>query len=260
MGTEIHSTAIVDSRAELGNGVTVGPYAVIGPNATIGDGTSIGPYVVLEGHTELGKGNTVHAGAVLGGRSQALDDHGGETYLRIGNGNTFREYATVNCGLAEESDRTTVVGNNNLFMALTHVAHDCRVGNNVVMANLCGLGGHVTVEDRVIFGGMAAIHQFVTIGEMAFIGGLAKVVKDVLPYMIVDGNPAACRGINAVGLTRNDVSETSRRALKNAYRLLCQSSLNTSQAVTRIEEEIDNCPEVAHLIDFIGRSKRGICK
>ena len=260
MATEIHSTAIVDPRAELGNDVTVGPYAVVGPNATIGDGTSIGPYVVVEGNTQLGKNNTAHAGAVLGGRSQALKDHGGEAYLRVGDGNTFREYVTVNCGLAEESERTTVIGNDNLFMALAHVAHDCRVCNNVVMANLCGLGGHVVVEDRAILGGMAAIHQFVTIGEMAFIGGLAKVVKDVLPYMIDDGNPATSRGINAVGLMRNDVSESSRRALKKVYRLLCQSSLNTSQAVARIEEEVDNCPEVAHLIDFIGRSKRGICK
>ncbi len=260
MGTEIHSTAIVDPQAELGSDVTVGPYAVVGPNVTVGDGTSIGPYVVVEGNTQLGKDNTVHAGAVLGGRSQALDDDGGATYLRIGDGNTFREYVTVNRGLARESERTTVIGNNNLFMALTHVAHDCRIGNNVVMANLCGLAGHVVIEDKATLSGMAAVHQFVVIGEMAFIGGLAKVVKDVLPYMMVDGNPATCRGINAVGLRRNKVGEESRRALKNVYRLLCQSSLNTSQAVTRIEEEVGNCPEVAHLIDFIGRSKRGICK
>ena len=260
MGTEIHSTAIVDSRAELGNNGTVGPYAVVGPNVIMGDGNYIGPYVVVEGNTQLGRNNAAYAGAVLGSRSQALKDHGGETYLRIGDGNTFREYVTVNCGLAEETEMTTVIGNNNLFMALTHVAHDCRVCNNVVMANLCGLGGHVVVENRAVLGGMAAIHQFVTIGQMAFIGGLAKVVKDVLPYMIVDGNPATCRGINAVGLMRNDVSESSRRALKKAYRLLCQSSLNTSQAVARMEEEVDNCPEITHLMDFIRRSKRGICK
>ena len=260
VGVGIHSTAIIDPRAELGNDVTIAPYVVMGPNVTIGDGTAIGPYVVVEGHTQIGKNNTVYAGAVLGSRSQALDDHGGESNLRVGDGNIFREYVTVNCGFAEDTGRTTVIGNNNLFMALTHVAHDCHVGNNVVIANLSGLGGHVTVEDRAVLGGMAAIHQFVTIGSMSFVGGLAKVVKDVLPYMIVDGNPAVCRGINSVGLMRNDVSDTSRRALKKVYRLLCQSSLNTSQAVAKIEREVDNCPEIAHLIDFIRRSERGICK
>jgi len=260
MGTNIHPTAIVDPRAELGNDVTVGPYTVIGAGVTIGDGTSLGPYVVVEGHTEIGKNNIVYAGAVLGSRSQDLKDHGEDSYLRIGDANIFREYVTVNCGLAAETARTTVIGDNNLFMALTHVAHDCQVGNHVVMANLSGLGGHVVAEDRCIIGGMAAVHQHVMIGTMALIGGLAKVVKDVLPYMIVDGNPATCRGPNIVGLTRNQVSETSRRALKKAYRLLSQSSLNTSQALEEIEKEVDNCPEITHLIDFIGKSKRGVCK
>ena len=260
MGTDLHPTAIVDPRAELGNDVTIGPYAVVGPSVTVGEGTSLGPYAVVEGHTDIGKNNTVYAGAVLGSRSQALKDRGGESYLRIGDDNIFREYVTVNCGFAEETDRTTVIGNNNLFMALTHVAHDCQVGNHVVMANLSGLGGHVVAEDRCVLGGMAAIHQHVTIGTMALVGGLAKVVKDVLPYMIADGNPATCRGVNIVGLARNHVSEASRRALKKVYRLLCQSSLNTSQAVARIEKEVDNCPEITHLIDFIRRSERGICK
>jgi len=260
MGTNIHSTAIVDPRAELGNDVTVGPYTVIGGGVTIGDGTSLGPYVVVEGRTVIGKNNTVYAGAVLGSRSQDLKDRGEDTYLRIGDGNIFREYVTVNCGLAEETARTTVIGDNNLFMALTHVAHDCQVGNNVVMANLSGLGGHVVAEDRCVIGGMAAIHQHVMIGTMALIGGLAKVVKDVLPYMIVDGNPATCRGPNFVGLRRNQVSERSRRAIKRAYRLLSQSSLNTSQALEAIEKEVDNCPEITHLIDFIGKSRRGVCK
>ena len=260
MATQIHPTAIVDPRAELGSDVTVGPYAVVGPSVTMGDGTSVGPYAVIEGHTEIGRNNTIYAGAVLGSRSQALKDSGDESYVRIGDGNIFREYVTVNCGFAEESTRTTVIGDNNLFMALTHVAHDCQIGNHVVMANLSGLGGHVVVEDRCVLGGMTAVHQYVTIGTMALIGGLAKVVKDVLPYMIVDGNPATCRGVNLVGLTRNQVSETSRRALKKVYRLLCQSSLNTSQAVARIEKEVDNCPEITHLIGFIHRSERGICK
>jgi len=257
---QVHPTAIVDPKAELGNDVVVGPYAVIGPNVSIGDGTAIGPYVVVDRHTQLGANNTVFAGAALGTRSQALKDPGGESYLRIGDGNIFREYVTINSGFTEENNRTTIIGNNNLLMALTHVAHDCHVGNHVVMANLSGLGGHVTVEDRAVLGGMAAIHQYVAIGEMALVGGLAKVVKDVLPYMIVDGNPASCRGLNTVGLLRNGVNETSRRALKAAYRLLCQSSLNTSQAVARIEKEVNNCSEISHLFDFIRSSKRGICK
>ena len=247
-------------KDEKGNDVTIGPYTMVGPHVVLGDGTSLGPYVVVEGHTEIGKNNSVHAGAVLGSRSQALLDRGNQSYLRIGDGNIFREYVTVNCGFAEETARTTSIGNDNLFMALTHVAHDCQVANHVVMANLSGLGGHVVVEDRCVVGGMAAIHQYVTIGTMALIGGLAKVVKDVLPYMIVDGNPATCRGPNVVGLTRNNVGEPSRRALKKAYRLLCQSSLNTSQAMEGIEEEVDHCPEITHLLDFIRRSKRGVCK
>jgi len=260
VGTQIHPTAVVDPKAELGSGVVVGPYAVIGPDVTIGDGTAIGPYVVVEGHTQLGKNNKAFAGAVIGSRSQALKDHGGESFLRIGDGNTFREYVTVNTGFSEETGRTTVVGDNNLLMALTHVAHDCQVGDHVVMANLSGLGGHAVVEDRAVLGGMAAVHQFVTVGTMALIAGLAKVVKDVLPYMIVDGNPARCRGINAVGLSRNGASDTAKQGLKTAYRILYRSSLNTSQAIAEIEQQVENCAEVAHLIDSVRKSKRGICK
>jgi len=260
VGMRIHPTAIVDAKAELGDNVVVGPYAVIGPNVVIGDGTSIGPYVVVDGYTHLGKNNVLFAGAVLGTRSQALKDSGDKSYLRVGDGNTFREYVTVNSGFAEETGRTTVVGNNTLLMALTHVAHDCHVGDRVVMANLSGLGGHVIVEDGAVLGGMAAIHQYVTIGTMVLIGGLAKVVKDVPPYTIVDGNPARCRGLNAVGLARNNVSEVSRRALKTVYRILFQSSLNTTQALAQIEQEVEICPEVTHLVDFVRGSKRGICK
>lgn len=260
MGTQIHQTAVVDPKAELGNDTVVGPYAVIGPNVTIGDGTTIGPYVVVEGRTQLGRNNKAHAGAVIGSRSQALKDPGGESFLRIGDSNTFREYVTINTGFREETGRTTVVGNNNLLMALTHVAHDCQVGDHVVMANLSGLGGHVVVEDGAVLGGMAAVHQFVTVGKLALVAGLAKVVKDVLPYTIADGNPARCRGVNAVGLSRNGASETAKRGLKTAYRILCRSSLNTSQALAEIEQEVENCAEVAHLIDFVRRSKRGICK
>ena len=260
MGTQTHPTAIVDPKAQLGNDVVVGPYAVVGPNVIIGNGTTIGPYVVVDGYTQLGQNNAVFAGAVLGTRSQALKDHRGKGFLRIGDGNTFREYVTINSGFSEETGRTTVIGNNNFLMALTHVAHDCQVGDQVVMANLSGLGGHVTVDDKAVLGGMAAIHQYVKIGEMALVAGLAKVVKDVLPYMIVDGNPARCRGVNTVALLRNNVSETSRRGLKTAYRTLCRSSLNTRQATVQIEQEVDDCAEIAHLIDFVQSSKRGICK
>jgi UDP-N-acetylglucosamine acyltransferase len=145
-------------------------------------------------------------------------------------------------------------------MAVTHVAHDCQVGDHVVLANLSGLGGHVVVEDRAVLGGMAAIHQFVRVGKMALVAGLAKVVKDVMPFMIVDGNPARCRGLNVVALQRNGVRESAKRRLKKAYRTLCRTSLNTSQALAEIEQEVDDCPEIAHLIDFVQNSRRGMTK
>ncbi|GAI92951.1 unnamed protein product, partial [marine sediment metagenome] len=152
------------------------------------------------------------------------------------------------------------IGDNNLFMAFVHIAHDCVVGDHVTMANLASLCGHVVVEDRAALGGMAGIHQHVVIGTMGFVAGCSKVVKDALPYMIVDGNPARCPGLNIVGLTRNGVSESSRRALKDAYRVLCRSSLNIAQAIEKVEEEVENCSEVAHLVEFVRASQRGITK
>jgi UDP-N-acetylglucosamine acyltransferase len=256
----IHSTAIVDPKADLGADVHIGPYSIIGPQVKIGRETVVESHVTISGDTIIGERNHIHSHAAVGVPHQSLRPPQGEPKLRIGSGNSIREFATVSTGWGDDWECTTIVGDNNLFMAYTHVAHDCKVGNNVVMANCAQLGGHVQVDDLAIIGGLAGIHQFCRVGTLSFVGGMSKVPKDVPPYCRVDGNPARCQGLNSIGLERNGVPESSRLGLKRAYRILFRSGLNTAQAIERINEEVAQGDETQHLISFIEGAKRGVTK
>jgi len=257
----IHPTAIIDKDAVLGAGVTVGPYAVVGPRVTIGDGCVIGSHAVIEANARIGRGARICSFASVGAPPQDLKYRGEETWVEIGDGVVIREYVTVNRGTAGGGG-TTRVGNGTLLMAYCHVAHDCRIGERVIMANAATLAGHVEVEDAAVIGGLVGIHQFVRIGTMAMVGALSGISQDVPPYVTaVVGRGRRERdlyGLNLVGLRRNGVSEESIRALKAAYRLLFDSGLPMSEALARAEAEVPQVPEVRHLIAFVRESRRGV--
>ena len=255
---KIHKTAIVHPKAVLEEGVEVGPYSLIGENVIIKKGTKIGSYVVMEGWVKIGENCHIYTGAVVGTPPQDLKFKGAASYVIMGNHNTIREYVTIN--RATNEGGKTIIGDHNLLMAYVHIAHNCEVGNNVIMANVSTLAGYVRIEDKAIIGGLSAVHQFVKIGTVSIIGGCSKVVKDVLPYIKVDGHPLRPYGLNAVGLVRNNFPLGTRNILKRAYRILYNSTLNVSQAIVKIKEELGNCPEINHLIQFIQTSERGIIK
>ncbi|MBI5116385.1 acyl-ACP--UDP-N-acetylglucosamine O-acyltransferase [Candidatus Poribacteria bacterium] len=257
-GTRIHPTAVVHPNAQLSSDVVIGPCSVVGRNVAIGDGCRIGAHVVIDGHTTIGRNNSFLTGAVIGSQPQDLKYHGGKTRLVIGDNNVVREYTTINTATSEEN--VTSVGDNNLLMAYTHVAHECRICNGVIMANAATLAGHVTIEDKAVLGGLVGVHQFVHVGTMALIGGCSKAIKDVPPYSMVDGNPTTWHGVNFVGLKRNGVPEEVRANIKKAFKIICRSNLNTTQALEKLRAEFDSCAEIDHLIEFIEKSSRGICK
>ena len=254
--TVVHPTAIVDVDAQLGQGVTVGPWAIVGPGVRIGDGTEVGSRVLIERDTVVGEDCRIFTGAVLGTDPQDLKYKGEPTILRVGDRTVIREYATLNRGT--DASGRTVVGSDCLLMAYTHVAHDCELGNNVILANSVNMAGHVHMEDWVIVGGMTPIHQFVRIGAHAFVGGGSRVSQDVPPYCRVAGNPPSLFGLNSVGLERRGFSPEVRGALKQAYRMLFQSKLNLSHALAKAEAEAPPIPEVLQLLAFIRASERGI--
>ncbi|TVP42231.1 MAG: acyl-ACP--UDP-N-acetylglucosamine O-acyltransferase [Gemmatimonadales bacterium] len=253
---EIHATAIVDPDAELGSGVTVGPHAIIGPRVRVGTGTEIGAGVLVERNTVIGEKCRIHKGAVLGTDPQDLKFQGEESWLRIGDRTQIREYATLNRGTSESGE--TVVGDDCLLMAYVHVAHDCRLGNRIIISNATQMAGHVTIDDWAIISGLVAVHQFVRIGRHAFIGGLSRVAQDVAPFCRVSGNPPKIYGLNTVGLERRGFPAESRAALKKAYRMLFHSELNLSQALVRVREELEMKGEVGEFIEFIESSDRGV--
>ncbi|HVF07236.1 MAG TPA: acyl-ACP--UDP-N-acetylglucosamine O-acyltransferase, partial [Actinomycetota bacterium] len=220
--TNVHPTAIVDHSAQLGEGVTVGPWAIVGPRVRVGDGTEVGPRVLIEKDTVVGKDCRLANGAVLGTDPQDLKYKGERSTLEVGDRTVVREFATLNRGTAASG--RTIVGTDCLLMAYTHVAHDCEIGNHVVLANSVNMAGHVIIEDWVIVGGLTPIHQFVRIGAHAFVGGGSRVPQDIPPYCRAAGNPPRLYGLNAVGLERRGLSEDVRRALKQAYRILFQGS------------------------------------
>lgn len=255
----VHPTAVVDESAIVGERTRIGPFSVVGPDVTIGRGCEIGPHAVLEGPTVLGDGNRVFQFASIGAPPQDTKYRGEPTRLVIGDRNVFREGVTVHRGTATGTG-VTRVGNDGLYMAYAHVAHDCVLGNHVVMANSAALAGHVTIEDYAIVGGLVAIHQHTRIGESAMLGGGAMVVMDVLPFCIAVGDRAHLAGPNVVGLRRRGFSDEAVREVRSAYRILFQSKLKLEAAVVRLRAEFSGSPRVAQMVRFIEGSERGICR
>jgi UDP-N-acetylglucosamine acyltransferase len=254
----IHPTAVIDPAAHIGEGSTVGAYCVIGPDVQIGDGCTIHNHVTVAGPTRIGNGNTFFPYCSVGQRTQDLKYAGEPTYLEIGDQNSFREFCTLNRGTAPGSK--TVIGSHGNFLAYSHIAHDCTVGDHVIFSNNGTLAGHVIVEDHAVIGGLAGVHQFCRIGRHAITGGCTKIVQDVPPFMIADGNPAEVRGINQVGLERRGFESEAIRLLREAYRIIYRSNLNTKQAVEAIREQLPANPHLEELLVFIEASKRGIVR
>ncbi len=258
MASCIHPSAVVSSKAEIGSDVEIGPYCVIGDSVRLGDRCILRSHVVLDGPSQIGAENEFFPFCSIGGVTQDLKYKGEPTYLRMGDGNRFREGVTINRGTAPGEE--TVVGSHNNLLAYAHIAHNCTVGSHCIFSNNGTLAGHVVMDDYAIIGGLSAVHQFCRIGRMSIIGGCTKIVQDVPPYMIADGNPAAVRSINAVGLQRHGVSEAVQKQIRQAHKIIYSSGLNTTQAVERLKEELGEVPEVAALIEFIVTSPRGIVR
>ncbi len=255
---KIHRTAIVSKKAKLAGNIQVGPYASIGDKVTIGPGAKIGAYCLIEGNTSIGESCEIFTGAVIGSPPQDLKYKGEKSFLEIGNNNIIREYCTFNPGTGEGSK--TLVGDNNLFMAYSHIAHDCRIGNNCIIANGGTLAGHVTIEDKAVIGGLVAIHQFVTVGTLSIIGGCSKVVQDIPPYSTCDGHPARVYGLNLIGLRRSGISKDSLGQLSGAFKILFTEGLTIKHALEKVGEEIKAGNEISYLINFIKKSQRGVSR
>ena len=256
MANEIHSTAIIDPGAELGDGIVIGPYCVIGAGVKLGDGCRLHNHVTLGGPSEFGANNEFFHYASIGQRTQDLKYEGEPTYLKVGEGNTFREFCTVNRGTAPGS--YTTIGSHGSFLAYTHIAHDCIVGDHVIFSNNGTLAWHVTVGDHAIIGGLTAVHQFCRIGSHAMTGGCSKIVQDIPPYMVADGNPARVRAINSVGLSRRGFTEESVAAIKRAHRVLYREQRNYREAVEILRGWDERDPAVDLLIEFVATTGRGI--
>ncbi|MDH3889886.1 MAG: acyl-ACP--UDP-N-acetylglucosamine O-acyltransferase [candidate division Zixibacteria bacterium] len=255
---DIHSTAIVSSKAELADDVTVGPYTIIEANVQIDSGSKVASSALIASGARLGKNITVAHGAVIGSVPQDLKFEGEESTAVIGDGTVVREYATVNRGTKDRGE--TTVGSGCLLMAYSHVAHDCLIGNNVILANSVNLAGHIEIGDNAILGGVLPVHQFVKIGAHSMIGGGFRVQQDICPYALAGGYPLKIMGLNAVGLKRRGFSKETLAGLQAAFKLLFSSGLNTTQAVERITSELEVTPELQVMLDFIAQSTRGLVK
>jgi UDP-N-acetylglucosamine acyltransferase len=253
----IHSSAVVHPKAQIGEGCEIGPYCVIGEHVALGDRCRLHSHVVIDGHTKLGKENEIFPFASIGLKTQDLKWKGGITRTEIGDNNTLREYVTVHS--ATSDGNATVIGSHNHILAYSHIAHDCQLGSHIIMSNAATLGGHVTVEDHAVIS-ISAVHQFCRIGKFAMIGGCSKVVQDVPPFMLADGNPAETKTINKIGLERHGVSEEAITALRQAYKILFREGLTISNAIVKIEKELPQLPEVQYLLNFVRTSERGISK
>ena len=256
--TTIHSSAVIDPAASIGENVEIGPFCHIGAGVEIGNGCRLIGHVTIAGPTRIGTENVFFPYCSIGQRSQDLKYTVEPTHLEIGNANSFREFCTVNRGTSPGAK--TSVGNNGNFLAYAHIAHDCVVGNDVIFSNNGTLAGHVIVEDHTIIGGLSGVHQFCRIGRHAIVGGCTKIVQDVPPYMIADGNPAEVRGINQVGLERRGFSTEDTRVLREAYRLLYRSNLNVKQACEQIASGLPSSDVIATLLSFVEASTRGIIR
>ena len=255
----LDSRAIISPKAQLAEGVTVGPYSVIEEGVEIGKGTWVGPHAVIKGPTRIGADNKIFQFASIGDAPQDLKYKGEPTRLEIGDRNVFREFTTMNRGTVGGGGLTSI-GSDNLFMAFTHVAHDCRVGNKCVMANYATLAGHVELGDWVIMGGYSGTHQFTKVGAHAFIGNNAAVTRDVPPYVMAVGTPAVPHSINSEGLKRRGFTPEQIRNLKNAYRILYRSDMKLADAVAELQSRVPEQPELKIFVDFIGESTRSLVR
>ncbi|MBZ0158809.1 acyl-ACP--UDP-N-acetylglucosamine O-acyltransferase [Candidatus Methylomirabilis sp.] len=255
----IHPSAVVAPEATLASDCSIGAFSVIGPDVTVGSGTAIGSHALIEGITEIGERCQIFSHVVLGAAPQIFQDRSERTRLVISDETVIREFASVHRG-SSKGRGATVLGRRNYIMAYAHIAHDCLLRDDVVVASQAGLAGHVEVEDRVVIGGQAGIHQFVRIGQYAMVGACSAVLQDIPPFLKAQGNRAKCYGLNTVGLRRHGVCQETILRLKQAYRLLFLSNLNTSQALERIASEVSSCPEIEHLTHFIKLSARGIAR
>jgi UDP-N-acetylglucosamine acyltransferase len=252
----IHPTAVIDPTAQLGTDIEIGPFAIIGPDVTIGDGCRIAARATLERNVRLASRVFVGSGALLGGPPQDLKYANEETWVEIGEGTQIREYTTINRGTSA-TGRTTV-GRDCFIMTYVHLAHDCHVGDGVIMANGTQLAGHVTIEDYVVVSGLVAVHQFARIGEYAFIGGMTRVSQDIPPFVKAVGNPVELYGLNTIGLQRHHFPAATIATLKRAYRLCFNSDLNLSQALERVRSDLPPLPEVDRFLEFVSSSQRGV--
>lgn len=254
----IHSTAIIDSKAEIGKGCEIGPYAIVGENVKLGDDVIVGSHCVIDGWTTIGSGCKIFSHAVVGMVTQDLKYKGGKSYVEIGRNTTLREFVTVHMATAPEGK--TIVGDDCLLLAYSHVAHECILGNGVIMSNGVNLAGHVIIHDKAIIGGMSGVHQFCRIGKFAYVGGCSKVTQDVPPYMLGEGDPFKIYGPNIVGLERNNFPQETKEIIKKVYKILYRSRLNVSQAIEKIKKDIPQIEEIKYLVQFIEESERGITK
>ncbi|MEO5366888.1 MAG: acyl-ACP--UDP-N-acetylglucosamine O-acyltransferase [Magnetococcus sp. WYHC-3] len=257
--SNLHPTAVIDSRAQLADDVQVGPYAVIGPDVILDAGVTIAAHAVIEGRTRIGSGSVVSSFAAIGGPPQDIHYHNEPTRVEIGERCAIREYVTINRGTVKGGGLTRV-GNDCMIMAYAHVAHDCRVGDHVIMANGATLAGHVELQEFAVIGGLTAIHQFARVGRNAFIGGASAVSMDVIPFASAAGNRAKITGVNVVGLRRNGFSEETIKAVRHAHRLIFRSKLRLEDATEEVERQLGDVPEVQFILEFMGSSQRGLCR
>lgn len=255
----IHPLAVIDSGARIGDGVTVGPFAVIGPDVTIGDRCEIGAHVQIEGPTVLGSENRIYPSVCLGMDPQDLKFGNEPVRLEVGHRNTIREFTTFHRGTGKGGGLTTV-GDDNLFMVYSHVAHDCRVGSRTIFANCATLAGHVEVGDDAVVGAFAAVQQYGRVGKYGYIGGYTRLLVDALPYVKTVGLRPAVFGVNRIGLRRKGLDDDRIRTIQEAMRIFLRSGLNTTQALDRLESEFPAVPDVAYLIEFVRSARRGVCK
>ncbi len=252
---DFHSTALIDPKSQIGDHVKIGAYATIEEGVIIGDNTTILHHAHIGKGTLIGKNNYIHMGAVIGHEAQHREAEWVDSFLKIGDNNTFREYATIHRGATKGA--CTRIGDDNYFMAFAHVGHDCEIQNRVTVTNAVLLGGHVLLEDDCVLSGGSGVHQYCRIGSYAMIGGMATITKDVPPYMLVDDSDLLIGSMNIVGLRRAGLAESVKREIKNAYKLLYLSGLNTAQALDAIIQKCHS-EEISHLVEFIKNSKRGI--
>ncbi|MBP1849952.1 acyl-ACP--UDP-N-acetylglucosamine O-acyltransferase [Rhizobium halophytocola] len=246
----IHAHAVIEDGAVIGENVTIGPFCHVGPKVVLGEGVELISNAVVSGRTDIGRGCRIFPGAVIGGIPQAIDYHGEETTLSVGDNCTIREGVTMNCGTVHGGGKT-VVGNDNLFLANSHVAHDCQLGSNIILSNNVMLAGHVTIEDRAILGGGSAVHQFTRVGRQAFVGGLAAVNYDVIPYGMLNGNPGVLGGLNVVGMTRAGLDRATIHRVRKAFKAIFAEDGTARSNAAAIRDDFADCKEVMEILDFI---------